>query len=140
MRLGSVIAAVLFVLVMHAGTARADVREEIEAANVTFVALYAAKDWKAVAALYTPDARVMGPGAETAQGREAIEAFWKGAIESGLGLISLDTQEVETAGDLAAEVGVLHLRNPDGSEITSRYVVVWKRVKGVWKLHLDIWN
>ncbi len=134
---GSIVGVALLV---SAAVAGADVREEIEAANATFVAHYAAKDGKAVAGLYTTAAKVMPPGAETAAGRAAIAAFWQGTIDSGLELMALETVDVEAEGDTAYELGIVHLRNPDGSEVASRYVVVWKRVDGRWHLHLDIWN
>jgi ketosteroid isomerase-like protein len=137
---GLFIAATLVALVAHAGVAGADLRQEIEAANATFVTHYAAKDAKAVAGLYTTTATAVPPGAETATGREAIAAFWQGAIDGGLVLHKLETLEVEAAGDTAWERGRAHLRNPDGSEGIGRYVVVWKRVEGAWKLHFDIWN
>jgi ketosteroid isomerase-like protein len=137
---GLFIAATLVALLVQTGTARADLREEIEAANVTFVSHYAAKHGEALAGLYTAGAKVMPPGVETVSGREAIAVFWQGTIDAGLGLMEIETLDVEAVQDTAYERGLLHLRNPDGSEITSKYVVVWKRVGGAWQLHLDIWN
>jgi ketosteroid isomerase-like protein len=134
------IAATLVALLSHAGAARADLRQEIEAANAALIKHYAAKDAKTVAGLYTTTARVIAPGAEIAAGREAIATYWQGAIDSGLVVLTLETIDVEAAGDTAYELGKLRLRNPDGSEGVARYVVVWKRVDGAWKLHRDIWN
>jgi ketosteroid isomerase-like protein len=54
--------------------------------------------------------------------------------------VRLETTAVEASGDLAVEDGVAHLVASDGKESAARYVVVWKRVAGVWRLHRDIWN
>ena len=37
-------------------------------------------------------------------------------------------------------VGTVKLAGVDGSVTVSRYIVVWKRENGKWKLHRDIWN
>lgn len=134
------VSTVAFALLVSATLADAGVSEEIQAANAKFVSLYGAKDAKAVAGLYTATAKLIPPGAEIALGREAIAAFWQGAIDSGLGLVALETVDVDAAGKTAYESGIVRLRNPDGSETSARYVVVWKRVDDDWMLHLDIWN
>ncbi len=134
------VAVTLVALLSHAGAAEADLRQEIEAANATFVKHYAAKDAKALAGLYTTTARVVAPGAEIAAGREAIATFWQGTIDSGLVVLALETVDVEAAGNTAYELGKIRLRNPDGSEGSANFVVVWKRVDGAWLLHRDIWN
>jgi len=46
----------------------------------------------------------------------------------------------ESAGDLACETGIVRLVATDGTLSQARYVVVWKREGGQWKLHRDIWN
>jgi ketosteroid isomerase-like protein len=47
---------------------------------------------------------------------------------------------VESSGDLAYETGTVRLVARDGKQTEGRYVVVWKRDGGRWKLHRDIWN
>ena len=116
-----------------------EAREAIDAANAAFVKTFLAGDAKAVSELYTEDAQVIGPGAEVARGRAAIAAFWARAMKTTRD-VRLETTGVETAGDLAVEDGVVHLVASDGKESAARYVVVWKRVAGVWRLHRDIWN
>jgi uncharacterized protein (TIGR02246 family) len=116
------------------------VREAIDQGNQAFVEAFTAGDAKAVADLYTDDAKVIAPGAETATGRAAIEAHWAGAIASGMKVLRLQTAGVESDGALAVEDGTAVLADKDGKEIMSRYVVVWKRGDGRWRLHRDIFN
>jgi uncharacterized protein (TIGR02246 family) len=121
-----------------------DVRSAIKEANQRFMNAFKAGDAAAVAALYTPDARILPPDAQMMEGAEAIRSFWHGAMQSGLTAAKLETVDVESSGDLAYEVGRFALyKQGDGGEIIAgagKYVVVWKRQNGGWKLAADIWN
>lgn len=117
-----------------------EVREAIEARNEVFMAAIAAGDVAAVGNLYTEDATAIPPGGAVVQGREAIGAFWQGGIDGGIKGFTLKTLQVDSAGDLASEVGEASIVMADGTEASARYVVVWKRIKGTWHLHRDIWN
>jgi ketosteroid isomerase-like protein len=83
---------------------------------------------------------VIGPGAAVASGHAAIAAFWKGVIDSGIRDVALTTQDVASSGDLAAETGTVRLVAKDGAVTVDRYVVVWKRGDGRWRMFRDIWN
>lgn len=141
-RLSSRLALVLggaFLLHSHPGHAD-EVRKAVEAGNRNFIAAFLRGDANAVAQLYTGNAQVIAPGAPVARGRSAIAAAWQKTIDSGVKDLSLQTAEVESAGDLACETGNVRLVSRDGSVIQGRYVVVWKREAGQWRLHRDIWN
>jgi uncharacterized protein (TIGR02246 family) len=131
--------AVAFVLLGRVGHAD-EVRDAVEAGNRAFIAAFLAGDANAVAQLYTGDAQVISPGEPVARGRSAIAAVWQKTIDSGVKNLGLQTAEVESAGDLACETGIVRLVSRDGSSSEGRYVVVWKREGGQWKLHRDIWN
>ena len=122
------------------GARAEDVRAAVEAGNRAFTAAFLRGDAAAVAVLYTEDAKVIPPGGAVAAGRAAVEAFWKATIASGVKDVALTTLEVEADGNLASETGRVRLVGADGKVSEERYVVVWKRVGGVWKLHRDIWN
>lgn len=117
-----------------------DVRKAVDAGNRAFVAAFLRGDAHAVAELYTEDAQVIAPGAPVARGRAAIAAAWKKAMDAGVRDVRLETADVESSGDLASETGRVEIVNRDGSVAKDRYVVVWKRMRGEWKLHRDIWN
>lgn len=121
--------------------ARADeVRDAVEAGNKAFVAAFLRGDAAAISQLYTESAQVIGPGEPVARGRAAIAAAWQKAIDAGVKDVKLETAQVESAGDLAYETGTVQLVAKDGKVTQARYVVVWKREGGRWKLHRDIWN
>ena len=141
-RLYAILAVVVAALASpYAPSARSeDVRGVVEAANRALEAAIIRGDAQAVADLYTEDAQVIPPGGEVARGRAAVAAFWKKAIDGGIKDVRLKTDEVESAGDLACETGIGRIVDRDGGVVEGRYVVVWKRHNGKWKLHRDIWN
>ena len=121
-----------------------EARAAIEKANANFSEVFARGDAKALAALYTPDAIVFPPDDEMIRGNEAIGTYWKATRDGGVRSATLTTIDVERSGDLVSEVGTVSLAiQPPGKEpttATAKYVVIWKRVDGSWKLHRDIWN
>lgn len=118
-----------------------DARAAIEAANKQFVAAFAKGDAAALAAMYTTGGMAFPPNGDVARTRAAILNIWKGAIDGGIKAVTLTTTEVETHGDTAHEVGNYEMK-VDGGKVVDRgkYIVIWKREGGQWKLHRDIWN
>jgi uncharacterized protein (TIGR02246 family) len=124
-----------------ATSARCDeVRDAVEAGNRAFIKAFLQGEATAVANLYTADAQVIAPGSPVARGRAAIAAFWQKSIDSGVKDVTLETAEVESAGELAYETGIVRLVAKDGMVSDARYVVIWKRIGGKWLLHRDTWN
>ena len=136
--------AIAIGVALVAGTAVAQTvspRAAIERANARFSADFAKGDAKAVASHYAAAAWAFAPNADIARGREAIEKLWKGAMDSGVKGVKLVTVEVEPHGDTAHEVGTYVLTGEGGRTLdTGKYVVIWKRDGGQWRLHRDIWN
>jgi uncharacterized protein (TIGR02246 family) len=132
---------VLFVLAAAlASAAFGDVRSEIEAANRQFEAAAAKGDAKAIAALYTPSGQALPAGGDVVSGTEAI-GTWQGVLDSGVKGVRLKTLEVDSMGDSAHEVGQYELLDSGGKTLDrGKYVVVWKKEGGRFKLHRDIWT
>ena len=115
------------------------IRDVVEAGNYLFQRAFEDGDARALADLYTEDGQVIPPGAAPVVGRPAIAAFWAEQMKAAQ-RVRLETNDVESDGNLAAEQGVAQLVAHDGSETAIQYVVVWKRVGRRWHLHRDIWN
>ena len=120
-------------------------RESIEAVGRTLCERLNAGNVAGVAELYTEDAVLMPPGAARLDGRDAIQQYWQGLLDAGVGDISVTTQEVEDAGDSAVEVGLISATAPgDGDarvSLTGKYIVISRcDGGGNWRLHRDIWN
>lgn len=131
----------IFAIVASSTAVSADVRSEIEAGNRQFQAIAAKGDGKAVAALYTATGQALPAGSEAVSGTAALAKFWQGVFDSGVKGVRLKTLEVEAAGDNAHEVGQYELLDAAGKTLDrGKYVVVWKKEGGRFKLHRDIWT
>jgi len=133
--------AVMSASAVAAGAQDAAVRAAIEAGNKKVSAAMTKGDAAALAALYTTDAQAFPPNSDVVKGRAAIQAMWKGVLDSGVTGLEVVTTEVEAQGPFASEVGTYVVKLKDGSVADrGKYVVVWKKVGGKWLLHRDIWN
>lgn len=144
MRMSSSVLAVLVLIGFMAAPAVAQsAKASIEAASVAFEEAYNSGDAAALAALYTEDAMLLPPDVVRMDGRQAVQNFLQGAMDSGpLEDLRLETLEVEDSGDLASEVGKFTVLGRDGAPAgTGKYIVVWKKGSdGTWRLHRHIWN
>jgi uncharacterized protein (TIGR02246 family) len=128
-------------MLVTAVSAAEDVQSAIESANRKWEAAVIRGDGPGVATLYTADAELLPYQSDFVSGRDAIGKFWQGAINSGIKGVSLTTVEVEGHGNTAHEVGTYELRGADGKPLDhGKYIVIWKKVAGSWKLHRDIWT
>ena len=117
------------------------VRSAIEARNQEIGAAVARGDSGAIAALYTADAVLMPPNGPAQKGHDAIQALWKGFVESGIKGLKLTSIEVESHGAHADEEGMYEVLGADGKVADSgKYIVIWEQEGGKWFLHRDIWN
>jgi uncharacterized protein (TIGR02246 family) len=115
-------------------------RSEIEALNTQFVQALEQGNADQIAALYTPDARLMAPGMP-AQTGDGIRGLWAGFIGMGITGCALKTLSVEEHGDVAIEVGEYEMRAGAALVDNGKYVVVHRRQPdGSWKLGIDIFN
>jgi uncharacterized protein (TIGR02246 family) len=118
-----------------------DVRAAIEAASKQFVAAFAKGDAAQLASMYTADAQAFPPNSDIVRGRDAIRKLWQGVLDAGIKSAPLTTLEVEAHGDTAHEVGTYAMRVEGGKQVDhGKYIVIWKREQGQWRLHRDIWN
>jgi uncharacterized protein (TIGR02246 family) len=121
--------------------ATTDIQAEVIAGNKAFMEAFGRADATRMASLYTVGGQLLPPTSDFVTGRDAIQAFWQGAIDMGLKQAKLETVEVESHGDTAIEVGKYTLLGAEGQVAdVGKYLVVWKTEGGVWKLHRDIWN
>jgi uncharacterized protein (TIGR02246 family) len=136
------IAIIIGWLSIGAVPALAQDRTTIEKLNDVWTAAFNKGDAAAVAALYTEDAYVLPPGSEIVRGRAAIEAFWRQAAQQ-MGDAKLTTADVLPLGPEAArEIGtvILKTKTQPPQEVVGKYVVIWRKTAGEWKLATDIWN
>ena len=135
----------LFVSCEKAPEDTAEVRQAIEALSKQYADAVNRGDAAAYAALYTEEARVLPPNGPMIIGREAIKNSHQSSIDAGIRhVLQLTTLEVRVVRDLAYEIGEYTetIQPEEGEAIRDqgKYVVVWKRENGEWKLDVDTWN
>jgi uncharacterized protein (TIGR02246 family) len=117
-------------------------KARIEAVNAKWVELFNKGDFDGIAQLYTADAIALPPGSAMVRGRAAIGAMWKGLAQQ-VGNPKIATLEVKRLSPSAVrEVGTFSLvtKGPSPKELSGKYLVVWEKVRGDWRLAADIWN
>ena len=112
----------------------------IERSNRRFEQAVADGDADAVAALYTDGAVAYPPDMAPVRGRQAIGELFAGYVASGVDGLSLETQEVQTMGDYAHEIGTGTITVGGEAGDPFSYSVVWVKDGDEWRLHRDIWN
>lgn len=114
----------------------------IEKLNESFMAALQKGDLAAIGLMYAEDADLLPSGAQMVKGRAAIQAYWTKAAES-IGNLRLTTVDVQALGsETAREIGtfILQTKGQPPQELAGKYVVIWRRIEGDWKLATDIWN
>ena len=115
-------------------------KKSIDEQNAAFQKAFENSDSVGLANLFTSDGKMMMPGAPSIVGRPAITStvamFMKMNIKR-----QAKTIDVWGNGDLLAEEGNAKLFDQKGGEIEhAKYLVIWKKEDGQWKLFRDMWN
>src|SRR3989442_8854869 len=118
---------------------------DIGKVNRMFEDAVRAQDPDRLASLYTGTAMALPPDGPIVRGQDGIRQLWSTVMKDmGLRDVTLKTVDLDVDGDTACEVGhaTLSLDPPGGQPATAnvKYVVVWQRSAGRWRLHRDIWN
>ncbi|MGI9263561.1 MAG: YybH family protein [Gammaproteobacteria bacterium] len=93
-----------------------------------------------VANVYSQDGRLLPPHGEPVVGREAIQAFWAGLLESGAH-IQTELEELGEEGPLGFRMGSFTVKDSDGNVIDDgQFVEIWRKRDGHWWFDIDIWN
>lgn len=101
-------------------------------------------DYKMIGASYTADAKIFPNNRKILTGKDSILAYWK--LPDGIRIVhhKLMPEEIKIIGNEAYDYGYYEgsTQKADGSESSwkGKYVVVWRKEDGNWKMYLDIWN
>lgn len=125
---------------MSSADPQAEVRAAIAAATTQFIDAFRRQDATGCARLYTADGATLPPNADIARGHAAIQAVWQEAFDAGLTGFAVESLEVESVGDLAYEMGRYRMYAGDDLADEGKYILIWKREAGQWRIHRDIVN
>ncbi|MFQ5629085.1 MAG: YybH family protein [bacterium] len=139
-----VLAVLSFLMIFGCQKTRDDnakIHNAIVAAHKQFMDTFSKSDDAGMAALYTENAQLLPTNSDFVTGNANVQALWKTVFDAGIKKAKLETVEVEGMGNTAYEVGKYTLFAGDDQVADSgKYVVIWKKANGQWKLHRDIWN
>ena len=113
----------------------------IRATNKAWLEAIAAKDAKAVAAIYAEDGQMLPPNAPKAVGREALEKGWTEMMGIPGVALTFETEKFVFAksGDLAVDIGTYKF-SATGQTETGKSVVTWTKRNGKWYVLTDMFS
>ncbi|RAW03211.1 YybH family protein [Pseudochryseolinea flava] len=117
----------------------------VHAQNEKLKALFTEGDAEKLSQFYTKNAKLSGDGnSDVVRGREAIRDFWKSMLQ-GAKLVEMNTEtlSIDASGDVIYETGkVTNKIQVQDSVMTfkAKYVNIWKKEDGEYKLEVDSWT
>jgi uncharacterized protein (TIGR02246 family) len=116
------------------------IREAVKAFSEAYMEADAAK----IASFYTEDGKLFTGNSEIITGRPAIEKRWQFAEGAKNLYHKITPSEIRVQNNYAYDYGYYEgsITNKDDevTDFKGKYVVVWRKENGEWKIYLDIWN
>ena len=103
-------------------------------------------DLDRVVSMYASDGSLVWPGEPAVHGTSAIRTAWQGFFAQFQGLnlqFTAERIDVSPDAEMASDFGKVSLGydGPNGPvQMIAKYVVVWKKVDGAWKVLYDCYN
>jgi ketosteroid isomerase-like protein len=114
--------------------------EELDAANKSFAKALMAGDLDSLVNAYTDDGCIIAPMAGEKCGKDSIRAFWESVIATNPKKVEIITEKAGSEGDLAFATGQLLITDAESAVHKNRFVLVFIKVGGQWKLRVDSWT
>jgi uncharacterized protein (TIGR02246 family) len=121
-------------------------REAVAAIEDRIREAYAKGDADGVAAQYTEDAMLMGPGKPATVGRKAIADNFRPFFANFRGELAQEIEEIEVFGDQAYMRGRIRIQitakhGSAKAQFQGKYIAIARRdTDGVWRFARDIYN
>ena len=142
--------AVLLLAILVSGVALAkdasSDEQAIRALDAAWSHAAQTKDLDKTVSYYADDASMLPPNMPIATGKDAIRAVWTQLLSAPGGSLTFGPAKVvvSKSRDLAYEIGTFQLTANDAqgkpSTSTGKFVVVWQKRAGQWKVVADIFN
>jgi ketosteroid isomerase-like protein len=106
-----------------------------------FTAAHISKDTAYLNGIFTKDARVLAPNMDVVQGRKAISRLNEEWVNYGIYQFEEVSTHLYGAGNYLVDEGnYFMIYGPDSTSERGKYVNIWKKVNGNWKIYSNIWN
>ncbi len=118
---------------------------EIKEMDAKWVAAFKQRDFATIEALYAPNGLLLTSNSPPVEGPKAIIEVWKswGELPNVDVVFGVNRVEASSSGDMAYDYGWYTFAfDTENGRVTDqgKYVVVWKKVGGTWKVTADIFN
>ena len=118
--------------------------EAIKEASTRFSDAYVRGDIDEMLSIYTGDAAIFPHGRNIMRGKDELRSYWTLRPGRKITFHKATPVEISITGDTAYDYGNYEVRGTQDGVVWEpafgKYVIVWKRVNGSWKMYLDIWN
>jgi ketosteroid isomerase-like protein len=102
---------------------------------------FADRDFAWISSLHAENAVQLPPGYDMIEGREAITAGWEGMATTLPGTSWEPVMaKVSSSGDMAYVYGRATAVDPEGTATPMKYLEVWVKIDGEWKVAADMFN
>ncbi len=116
--------------------------EAIMELDLEWAQRYADRDMDWIAAVHAQNAVLLAPGGDRLDGRAAIRAFWQDILPEAFPETTWEPvmAKVSADGEMAYVYGTASGVTPDGTTVPMKYLEVWVKVDGEWKVAADMFN
>ncbi len=111
---------------------------------------WAAQQWQShfrqgdaagLARLYTETGQLMPAYSAAICRRPAIQAFWQGCFDMGIGAMVREPSTIDYSLNTANEIGAYRFLDRRNRLLdVGKYVTIWQHHQGLWQIHCDIWT
>lgn len=117
------------------------IEAEIRAAVDQFMEIFKQGNAQKIAETYSSNPLVGAPFGDLVRGQAQLLEFWKSVLNGpGMKLESYSVKDVQPLGNGFAAETTTFVAIIGGKRTEGKYLVIWKRENGQWKLHLDVFN
>ncbi len=109
-----------------------------------FSKFYVAGDTKSLIECYTTDGKILPDGYGILKGEKELFDYWKRPEHVQILEHKAHPHEITIIDDMAYDYGTYEgismVNNENVYYWKGKYLIVWKKIDGNWKIYLDIWN
>ena len=96
------------------------------------------RDAHAISLLYTADGMVVNQGSPSTRGRQSVAELNQFYFDFGLASVEVHTEEMYAVGETICELGTAQAFTNSGRVLSAnRYMTLWKKEDGKWRVHRD---
>jgi ketosteroid isomerase-like protein len=122
---------------------KADIDQILE--NTRLFSTYVVnQDVESIGMSYTSDAKIFAGNRDIIEGRKLIMDYWTPQGNGKNTHHKITSHEIKVTSDEAYDYGVYEGSTLQSDSTTvdwqGKYVVIWKKDDGKWRMYLDIWN